>query len=422
MRHLTRTLALAAIAALLAACSTLDSELERSALLPADANPERFIVITIQNEHATLMPRAGSTARSYAAPARYAVSPAAQARTLAIATSYNLREVAAWPIGVLGVHCLVYELPTDTDRAELLERLRRDPRVESAQPLQSFNTLSSGQADPYRSLQRNLDVMNVTRAHRLSRGEGVRIGVVDTGVDLAHPDLVGRIVEYRDFVNRFSRTALPERHGTAVAGIIGALADNELGIVGIAPAAKIYALRACWTDGSASGATCNTLTLAKALVRAIDARLNVVNLSLAGPADPLLARLVRAGMQRGIVFVGAAPPGRPVQTFPTAVAGVIGVDLAGKGSVDATLLAPGEDVLTLAPNGSYDFLSGSSLAAASITGGIALLLAKEKNLSATDVRTLLADSHPGVSASADSTRGVDLCVALTRLLRKGSCD
>jgi hypothetical protein len=426
MKRWLKVAILAAQTVLLAACATHPSNTEPAALLPTDWNTERLIVVTIHNEHSPLVPRAGSTTRSYAAPVRYAVSPAAQAQAEAIATAYRLREVAAWPIGVLGVHCVVYELPADVDRADFLERLRRDRRVESAQPLQSFSTSSRDTGDPYRSLQHNLDAMNITLAHRWSRGEGIRIGIVDTGIELDHPDLVGRIVQYRDFVGAGERQTTPDRHGTAVAGIIGAIADNEQGIVGIAPAAQLYALRACWAerDQPTSG-SCNTLTLAKALAQAIDLRMNIVNLSLGGPPDPLLARLVREGIERGIVFVGAAPPRSGSQMFPTAVPGVVGVDVVGKGSADATLLAPGEDVLTLTPNGSYDFLSGSSLAAASITGGIALLLARDRNLSAQDLEDLLGNSGTqrvaATSAGQGVDQGVDLCVALTRLLRKGSC-
>ena len=403
---------------LLSACAMQPAERAAQDLTSADT--ERLIVITVRNDGTVIAPRAGSTARAYGPRSQYAIAPAAQAHARALATSYRLREVTAWPIGLLGVHCLVYEIPANADRAAILDRLRRDPRVESAQPLQSFRTLTNSYNDPYHGLQRNLDAMNVVAAHRWSRGEGIRIAIIDTGVDVKHPDLAGRIAKSEDFVGSSRGRRNSNRHGTAIAGIIGAVGDNDQGIVGIAPAAKLYALRACWTaSGSTGAATCNTLTLAKALVAAIDARTHIVNLSLGGPADPLLGRLVKTGIQHGILFVGATPPADQRDTFPTGIPGVIGVDILGNAAnADAALFAPGEEVLTLAPNGSYDFLSGSSLAAASISGGIALLLARDKSIGLVQVRALLADS----SRHSTENAAVDLCVALTDLLQKGSCD
>jgi hypothetical protein len=380
----------------------------------------RLIVVTIRNERAPLVPRAGSTTRSYTGSTRYGVAPVTLAHSRSIAKTYKLREVTGWPIGLLGVHCLVYEIAAGSDRNAMLERLKRDVRVESAQPLHSFKTLTNAQADPYRPLQRNLDVMNVTRAHRWSRGEGIRIGIIDTGVDVTHPELTGRIVDYRDFVGSKARTQ-PDAHGTAVAGIIGASDRNALGIVGIAPAARLYALRACWPNEELASASCNTLTLAKALIAAIEAHVNIVNLSLAGPSDPLLARIVRSGIQRGVVFVGAAPA-QLDNGFPTSIPGVIAVGALGNaGSADAMLFAPGEDVLTLTPNGSYDFLSGSSLAAASVTAAAAVLLARQPKLAAEDIRSLLTPSMRD-EATQQTPRSVDLCAAMTRLLSLGSCD
>src|SRR5690606_24965644 len=119
-----------------------------------------------------------------------------------------------------------------------------------------FRTLMKPSSEPYRPLQRNLDLLNVSEAHRWSRGEGVRIGIVDTGVDISHPDLDGRIADHRDFVSASERGMVAEKHGTAVAGLIGASDRNALGIVGIAPAARLYALRACWSEPDRDDARC----------------------------------------------------------------------------------------------------------------------------------------------------------------------
>lgn len=421
MMRLLMTVTIACLS--LAGCSTTLSN-RHPVPWSEKMDQERLIVVTIRNDAPTLVPRAGSTARSYSGAAPYAVAPTTIAQSRSIAKKYQLREVTGWPIGLLGVHCLVYELDRSADRDATIERLKRDKRVESAQPLHTFKTLTDASAEPYRGLQRNLDLMNTSRAHRWSRGEGVHVAIVDTGVDITHPDLKDRIADYRDFVGGQDRRVAIDTHGTAIAGIIGARDDNAVGIVGIAPAARLHALRACWPEAGLGGARCNTLTLAKALIAAIEAKIDIVNLSLGGPPDPLLTRIVQAGLRRGIVFVGAAPS-TPDNRFPTSIPGVIAVDtLQGARTADATLFAPGEDILTLAPNGSYDFFSGSSLAAASVSGGVALLLARQPKLTVDRVRSLLTSSadRGATHKTARPNQGIDLCRAITSLLREGSCD
>jgi Subtilase family len=417
-----KTSALIACCLALAACATSKVDSMSQAAM-ADA-PERYVIVTLRNEAAPAMPRAGSTVRTYDAPASYALNPATRAGARAIETAYGLRQATAWPIGLLGVHCIVFELPPQADQAQMLDRLRHDRRVESAQPLQSFSTLSASSNDPYRGLQRNLDVMEVTRAHNWSRGEGIRVAVVDTGVDTRHPDLAGRVVKQQNFVDDRG-DALRDRHGTAVAGVIAAVENNRQGIIGIAPEARLYAMRACWpAPRDDSRAVCSTLTLAKALAAAIEAHIEIVNLSLAGPADPLLERLVEVGLKRGIVFVGAAPATTQRGTFPTSIEGVIGVDASGgHGAADSVLFAPGSDVLTLVPGGRYDFVSGSSLAAASVSGGIALLLARDRTLRAEDARAILARSSRSISVDGGGAfASVDLCSAVAAVAHASKCD
>jgi hypothetical protein len=385
---------------------------------------ERFVVVTLRNDSAPSIPRAGSTVRGYEPPPSYSLAPATRASAKAVAAAHDLREVAAWPIGLLGIHCIVYQLPPGADRNAAIERLRRDNRVETAQPYQSFSTLTSDTTptstdDPYRPLQRNLDIMDVTGAHLWSRGEGVRVAIIDTGVDASHPDLAGRVAKQENFVDG-GRNAR-DRHGTAVAGVIAAVENNSQGIVGIAPAARLYALRACWPEPRDDAhAVCSTLTLAKALAAAIETRMDIVNLSLTGPADPLLTRLVDVGLRRGVVFVGATPASGSGSVFPTGIQGVISVGAAGVNtSADSVLFAPGSEVLTLVPDGRYDFLSGSSLAAASVSGGIALLLARDRNLRADSVRDLLARSSR--KSTEQGAASVNLCAAMAALMHQAEC-
>jgi hypothetical protein len=422
--RLTRGLiaaALSAVAVLLHGCSTAPS---RIAALPGTARvqPENFVVVTLRNDSASPNPYAGSTARGYRAPGPYRASAAALAAVRGIATQHHLREVSAWPIELLGVHCVVFELAAGSERERVIGALRADSAVETAQPLARFELQAATAVGPYNdtyaALQRNLVEMDIAAAHRRSRGDGVRVALVDTGVDTAHPDFGGRLGAVRDFV--LDGSSFEERHGTAVAGVIAAEPNNGIGIAGIAPRAELMALRACWSDpggsGEAAGGACNSYTLAQALVAALDGRAAIVNLSLTGPGDPLLERIVTRALRRGTVVVGALPANGRREGFPTAIGGVIAVGSATDKSAVASriLRAPGTDVFTLSPRSRYDAASGSSLAAASVTAVAALALSLQPTLTASQLEATLARSMNGGSA-------VNACAALRELVPGTAC-
>lgn len=325
----------------------------------------------------------------------------------ALERDYGLREVSAWPIAPLRMHCAVLEIPDDADRDALLSRLSADSRIRLAQPLQTFATRSEGYNDPYVDLQQGFAQMDVADAHRFSRGSGVTVAVIDTGADLDHPDLRGAVVREANFVDADRQQFRRDRHGTEVAGVIAAVANNALGIVGVAPAARLFVFKACWQlQADADDARCNSFTLAQALVAALDARAQVINLSLAGPADPLLNQLIDEGLRRGVIFVGAAADAGGGLMRRS---GVIQVDSLEDGRPAADAVgAPGHDILTLLPGARYDFASGRSLAAAQVSGTVALLLAVQPRLSSERIVQLLRTP-------------VDACAAVTQLIGHGEC-
>ncbi len=199
------------------------------------------------------------------------------------------------------------------------------------------------------------------------------------------------MIGQRNFVDADESKFQRDMHGTEVSGVIAAVADNGIGIVGIAPDARIIPLKACWQSSSGASAVCNSFTLAQALEAAIVAHADIVNMSLAGPSDPLLARLVARGVQQGTIFVGAAGRAGSDNGFPADLDDVLAVDAAEDRSGNpGHLMAPGRDVLTLVPGGHYDFASGSSLAAAEISGIVALMLSERPHLTAAQVRNLFA--------------------------------
>ncbi|MBN8742167.1 MAG: S8 family serine peptidase [Xanthomonadaceae bacterium] len=382
----------------------------------------RLIVVAVANKPDP-QPAAGATPRGYDALPNYAGGDRAIETAARLSADYGLSERAAWVIEPLRLRCLVFALPERADRTQLLAELQRDKRVRLAQPLQEFETLAGAAAppvaaaaapdynDPYLSLQRSFSTIAAGAAQRATRGDGVRIALIDTGVDAAHPDLAGRIRDQRDFVGGAADTA--ERHGTEVAGVISAVANNKLGIVGVAPGAQLLAYRACWpATPQAASARCNTFTLALALGAALDSDARIINLSLGGPADPLLQELVAQAQARGIVVVGAVPPDRRMDGFPVGIPGVIAVAAAEDSDVATPALrAPGRDVLTLEPGGHFDYASGSSLATAHVTGALALLLALDRHGSAADLAALLQRSQQ------EAGRSIDVCRAIAALRR-----
>jgi len=397
--------------------------------LPASARnaPEQYLLVTVRNEPAPLPSRAGSTLRGYDGAASYAVSGSARSLAHALAADYRMLEVTGWPIAALRVHCILYRIAPGEARDGLLVRLAADPRVDLAQPLQSFSTSASAvdapYDDPYLGLQRGLWEMSVVAAHHWSRGEGATVAVIDTGIDASHPDLAGRVQQTRNFVDGDHGQFERDRHGTEVAGVIAAVSNNGRGIVGVAPQVRLLALKACWQSASSgSAAVCNSFTLAQAIGSAIDARVDVINLSLVGPADPLLAALTRKAIEGGAVVVGAVPATGRMDGFPAGVPGVIAVDMAEQAApAKEALRAPGRDILTLVPDGHYDFATGSSLATANVSGIVALMRARQPQMTAADAKTLLAQSTQGIAGATRAVESINACAALSALLMAGHC-
>ncbi len=342
----------------------------------------------------------------------------------ALAARHDLREVQSWPIAALNVHCIVFEIPGGVPRETVLATLAHDPEVQLAQPLQTFTSASDpSYNDPYMDLQPSLRQMDVPAAHRWSRGRGIRVAIIDTGISSRHADLSGRVVATRNFIDADRGSFESDRHGTEVAGIIAALADNSVGIVGVAPEVEILAYKACWqAREDADAALCNSFTLAQGLAAAIDARAHVINLSVNGPADPLLAELVSQAMRRGIVVVGAATSSAGASGFPASVPGVLAVGVARPGNTPpAHFSAPGDDILTLKPGDAYGFASGSSLATAHVSGVVALLLSRTRGLSAAQIGKLLTSATQRIVTPAGELASINACAALAEMLSLGPC-
>ncbi|WP_313801399.1 S8 family peptidase [Sphingobium sp.] len=295
-----------------------------------------------------------------------------------IARDHHLTLITDWMMPVINLDCFVMRLPPDRSAEKMAEELSQDPDVAWSQPMHDYRTLSGGSThdDPLYPAQPAKTLWHLDALHRLATGHGVSVAVIDSGIDARHPDLAGQVKVNLNFVA--DKAMVPERHGTAVAGIIAARADNRAGIAGIAPAARLLGLRACWQAGAAmAAATCDSLSLAKALHYAIDHRAAIINLSLGGPPDRLLATLLDAGMARGASVVAAYDPRQPDGGFPASHAGVIAVSASPVSDPASArrrpvYVAPARDIPAPQPGGGWTLVDGTSYAAAHVSGLIAL--------------------------------------------------
>jgi subtilisin family serine protease len=387
------------------------------------ASPAQYIVVAVDNPVSARPGAVGGTAHGYGSGSNYRVSPNAASRARELAEQYSLTRVSEWPIEKLGMHCVLFRIPPGTTREAVIEKLRGDKRVIIAQPLNEFESATSNPFDdPYAKLQANVQALAVAEAHRVSRGNGVRVAIIDTGIDTSHPDLAGRTQLTRNYVDDDARTFRADRHGTQVAGLIAAVANNGIGIVGVAPDVRLMALKACWQGTATAAGRCNTFTIAQAIADALAERAQVINLSLVGPSDPLLEALVAKATDAGVIVVGAVSSD-PRLAFPARLPRVLAVaeaEASGDEGVDV-LRAPARDIVTLVPDGHYDFASGNSLATAQVSGVVALLLARNQRLGAAKLREMLTQS----SRRHDTTRGpylsVNACAALALLVRGAAC-
>lgn len=333
---------------------------------------------------------------------------------LRIAKRHQLDLVDGWAMPLMGLDCYVMRVRPGTAIDAAISQVSRDPGVAWSEPMQVFKTQGGDgkTGDPLFAAEPAATLWHLADLHRLATGRGVTIAVIDSRIDIAHPDLSGQFVANQNFVR--DQSTAPERHGTGIAGVIAAKAGNGIGIAGVAPGARLMALRACWqsNDGTASAPTyCNSLSLAEALQYAIERKAQVINLSLSGPSDRLLAGLIQIATARNITVVAAYDPSLPKGGFPASAPGVVTVANDSVAPVPAGVYgAPGQDIPTTQPGGKWFLVNGSSYAAAHVSGLIALV--REKR--GPDLRVTLVATGPGGGT-------VDACATLLRPAKPATC-
>lgn len=362
-------------------------------------------------------PRASGTRQERAPPAQAGASDLSVARQVLvlvaasqpgaaagqIASTHRLRLVSSTDVPLLDARAQVYRIDDRRSVQTVITALTSDPRVMLVQPNMIYQR-QSGAGSAARAAQYALDMVGAERAHELSTGRGVKIAVIDSGIDRTHSDLKGAISETFDATD--GKDAKPDVHGTAIAGIIRARGL----VTGIAPDANLLAVRAFFAVPKRDLPQSTSFIVLRALDWSVQRGAQIVNLSFSGGRDPVIERAVAAAARRKVMLVAAAGNGGPdaAPSYPAAYPDVIAVTAldsgqrlythANHGSY-ITFAAPGVDILVPGLRNGHMFMSGTSMAAAYVSGIMALLLEKEPGLEPEDVLRALAETAEDLGAS-----------------------
>jgi subtilisin family serine protease len=292
-------------------------------------------------------------------------------------------------------------IPDGRDLRNVLQSLAGIQLFAVVQPVYVFRAdqqdtapASRGDAGPKGdAAQYVLEKLKISDVHRMVRGNNVLIAVIDSQIDAAHPDLEGVIAE------SFSAVGTPEKphsHGT---GMAGAIASHQR-LLGTAPGARLLAVHAFSTAANAESTTFNIL---KGIDWSVRQGARIINMSFAGPKDPSLERVLKLAYDKRIVLIAAAGNAGPKapSAFPGADPNVIAVTAtdvddklftgANRGTY-ISVAAPGVDILVPAPEGEYQMTTGTSVAAAEVSGIVALLLERNPKLTPAEIRRILTQS------------------------------
>jgi subtilisin family serine protease len=328
-----------------------------------------------------------------------------------VAERDGFKLVDGWPMPLLGVDCYVMGVSAGVSIEAAVERASRDPEVAWSEPMQLYEAQGAvPRGDPLAPVEPASREWRLADLHRFATGRGVSVAIIDSKVDVKHPDLAGHFVADQNFLT--DDPAGAEQHGTAVAGIIGAAAGNGIGIAGVAPGAQLMALRACWQvrmRSDSSPTLCGSLGIARALQYAIEHKADVINLSLSGPPGILLQKLISIALARGSSVVAAFDPTLPHGGFPASLSGVIAVADQSLQNLPANVYgAPARDIPTTEPGGKWYLVNGTSYAVAHVSGLVALV--RERR------------SGARLSLARNASGRIDACATLLETTRTCDCD
>jgi hypothetical protein len=313
-----------------------------------------------------------------------------------LARRHRLRLIGSQDVPLVGSAFSLFGI-TDRRSVETVRtELAADASVRSVQlnfryVLQDQKSVSA-EGDP---AQYALAKLRLPEAHALSRGANVTVAVIDSGIDVTHPELKDAIAESFDALGAKEGSKQGSHvHGTGIAGAI----VSHARLMGSAPKARILAIRAF--GAAANGAESTSFVILKSLDFAASHGAQIVNMSFAGPKDPLLERGIQAAATKGMVLVAASGNAGPKSPplYPAANPNVIAVSAtdahdrlfpASNRGGHIALSAPGVDIFLPAPDGKYQMTSGTSFSAAYISGLAALMMERNPQLAPAELRAIL---------------------------------
>jgi subtilisin len=229
-----------------------------------------------------------------------------------------------------------------------------------------------------------ITAFDLPNAWNFTEGEGVKVAVLDTGADLNHPDLKDNLLPGKNFVDTNSPPQDDNGHGSHVSGIICAL-NNDLGIVGVAPKAKVVPVKVLDSNGNGT-----LQTVAAGIRWAADAGVDFITMSVGSPdPTPSIQNAIVYAASKGIVtFCAAGNAGQTRQIFyPAAYPEVVGIGAIDENfnranfsctGPDLDFLAPGVKILSTVPVNWYSVLSGTSMANPFAVGIACLMLSHKR--------------------------------------------
>jgi subtilisin family serine protease len=325
----------------------------------------------------------------------------AQALEDSVTRDYRLQLIERQDVALLSRRILRMRIPDRRSLGTVLATLGLDRRIEDSQPNYLYRHQAGppgiGQANP----QYALGKIEIRSAHSLAQGRGAIVAIMDSAIDLTHPDLSGGVAQSYDAVGDADTN--PDPHGTAIAGIIRAQGAVMLGV---APLAKLLCVRV-FTPRLARDPAASTNALLRGLDWSIKQGARVINLSFVGPRDPLVYKALKAAFndKQAIIVAPAGNGGENAPpAYPGAYQGVIAVTAtdqsdrlykqANRGSYIA-IAAPGVDVLAPTLGRAHEQKTGTSFAAAHVSGIVALMLERNPQLTPGAVRrALMAAAQP----------------------------
>ena len=292
-----------------------------------------------------------------------------------------------------------------------IEALRKRP---AAGPAPSAPP--AGQETPW-----GIERVKAPAAWNTSRGQGVKVAVIDTGIDRTHPDLAGNIKGGWNAITKAGDFNDDNGHGSHVSGTIAGI-DDDKGVVGVAPKADLYGVKVL--DAEGSGTFDDVIA---GMLWAVENKMEVASMSLgADQGNPALADAVEAMRKAGVILIAAAGNSGGTVGYPAAYPGAIAIaasdskdKLASFSSRGPTVavIAPGVDVKSTYMGGGYDTLSGTSMATPHVSGLTALYVATHKGATPEQARAALKAASTKLIGVPEIGQGSGLPSAVKLVVR-----